>query len=97
MNSMLYWGFLIMIYGITFVALYINILGVLDSKGYKVNFLWNYFGQLKLFYKIIKQEKNLNIRKKYKWMLYSFLALIIPFYLLWITLAVLGIMLIVSH
>jgi hypothetical protein len=94
---MLFWGILIMIWGITMVALFINILGVLDSKGLKVNFLWNYFGQLKMFYKIIKEEQDQKIRNRYKWMLFSLLVLLIPFYLLWFVLAFIGIILIVAQ
>jgi hypothetical protein len=56
-------------------------LGVLESKGKKVNYLWVSPRQYLDFFKIIKEETDLTLRKRYRIIFWTQIALV-PVYII---------------
>jgi hypothetical protein len=67
--------------GISGLILWIRMLGVLESKGKNVNYLWIRPRDFIDFYKIIKEEPDLTLKKKYKVIFWTQIALVPNFFI----------------
>jgi hypothetical protein len=65
-----------MICGVLGFILWFRMLGILKSKGQKINYLWITPWQFISFYKTIKKEKDLTLKKKYQVLLWIQIVLI---------------------
>jgi hypothetical protein len=70
-----------LICGITGLILWCKMLGIMESKGIKVSYFLVTPGQLFEFGRVIREEKNAKLKKKYRIILWSQLALI-PLYMI---------------
>ena len=67
--------------GIVGLVLWFKMLAILEKKGEKVNYLWVTPGQWFKFGRVIKEEKNQKLKRKYKVLLWLQIALI-PIYMI---------------
>lgn len=56
----------LLICGFTGLILWLRMLGVLESKGRKVNYFWVTPRQYVEFYRVIKEETDSNLKRKYR-------------------------------
>ena len=68
-----------LICGVTGVILWFRMLEVLESKGRKVNYLWVTPRQFIEFSRVIKEEADSNLKKKYRVLLRTQIAIIPTF------------------
>jgi hypothetical protein len=66
--------------GVTSLILWFRMLEVLENKGRRVNSFWVTPQQFIEFSRVINEEKNLNLKKKYRILLWTQVALI-PFFI----------------
>lgn len=62
--------------GVTSLILWFRMLEVLENKGRRVNSFWVTPQQFIEFSRVINEEKNLNLKKKYRILLWTQVALI---------------------
>ena len=62
--------------GVTSLILWFRMLEVLENKGRRVNSFWVKPQQFIEFSRVINEEKNLNLKKKYRILLWTQVALI---------------------
>lgn len=67
--------------GVTGLILWLSMLGIMESKGRKVNYFWVTPGQLIEFYRVIKEENNPKKKKKYRIIFWIQIGLI-PIYMI---------------
>ncbi len=65
--------------GIYGLILWFRMLGVLESKGHRVNYFWVSPRQYFDFFKVIKEEPDLNLRKRYRVIFWTQIALVPAF------------------
>jgi hypothetical protein len=66
--------------GITGLILWYKMLGIMESKGRKVSYFWVTPGQLFEFGRVIKEEEDPKLKRKYRIILWTQIGLI-PLYL----------------
>jgi hypothetical protein len=67
--------------GITGLILWYKMLRIMESKGRKVSYFWVTPGQLIEFGRVIKEEEDLKLKKKYRIILWAQVGLI-PLYMI---------------
>ncbi len=67
--------------GISGLILWFRMLGILERKGHKVNYLWVSPQQYLNFFKVIKEETDLTLRKRYRVIFWTQIALV-PAYII---------------
>jgi len=67
--------------GISGLILWFKMLGVLESKGQKVNYLWVSPRQYLDFFKVIKEETDLTLRKRYRVIFWTQIALVPTYFI----------------
>ena len=70
-----------LICGITGVVIWYKMLGILESKGRMVKYTWVTLGQWIKFAKVIKEEKDLHQKRKYRILLWIQVVLIPTFFI----------------
>lgn len=76
-----------LICGFVSLILWFKMLAILEKEGEKVNYLWVSPGQWIKFWRVIKREKNQELKRKYKILFWAQIALL-PIYFIGMTILI---------